>query len=157
MVSLIVANLIGNVWLAYRFRGGGYEAEGRALSAPVEPGTRVMGDTVWWRAFRPQHTFFDDGLLYAHLYADRQRNVADASDAEIAAVVAKTMRQLRPNYVLLDDGISCFLSDRITPALAVYLDSNCTLVGQVAGAWVDDPAMRTLQLGQQTKVFRCPA
>lgn len=143
--GLVASNIVGDAWLAYRYRDGNFAAMNAALGTLIPPGARVLADPNWWWELRQDRVFISDECLMASSPAPTQ---------EVGVV--STLQRVRPDYVLMDSAISCL--DEGGPgwsALQAYVDSHCQRVGKVDGAWVGDAGKRTSVLAQTTHVYRC--
>jgi hypothetical protein len=152
--GLVVSNVVGDAWLAYRYRGGNFGSMNAALGALIPPGARVLADPNWWWELRQDRVFISDECVMASSAGPTQGVGSHQPDP--SSWVVNTVHELRPDYVLMDSAISCL--DEGGPGwsdLQAYVASYCQVVGRVDGAWVGDAGKRTSVLGQTTHVYRC--
>jgi hypothetical protein len=147
-VGLVAANLTGNIWVTRNSYTNNFSNMGQSLLEIVPADTRVIADPNWWWVLRNDHVFITDEYF---LYPLPPFNPPPAT-------IQDGIQYLRPDYILIDSATSCINRDGPGHAeLLAYAISNCTLVTNLDGAWVNDPGLRTNLLGQTTSIYRCTA
>lgn len=146
-IGLIVLNLAGTVWLAYRFSTSNFAAMSQDLSRLVPPGARVMAESTWWWALRRDRVFLID-----ELFLDMPNVTMEGLPAQGLAL----LQRLHPDYVLLDSAIGCQQQPtRQWFELQASVGAFCRPVGRLHGARLGDVGLGFSVVGQSTSVFRC--
>lgn len=159
LLALTVAHVAGSAWLAYSYRGGDYRATSQQLAELVPPGQRVIADTVWWWALRPERTFLADNyfsLLTRTDNASVQAFLGINEPLPDREALALTLDVLNADYVIVDGALhSQAPGSPLWVELLALVEQRCEPVGQVAGGWANDPAKGFSQLGQVSTVYAC--
>jgi len=152
--SISLLQIAEDGWLVYKFKNSNFEQMEAQLADLVPEGTRVLADNSWWWALKLNRVFMSDQYVLAE--APGSGETGGDSQAAVQPWVISLMGRLRPDYVLLDEGIDC-ASDR-GPGwtdLKRYLVHYCEPITDIAGAWVNDSRAKTHLLGQITSIYRC--
>jgi len=146
-IGLIVLNLAGTGWLAYRFSTSNFAAMSQDLSRLVPPGARVMAESTWWWALRRDRVFLTDEYFL---------DMPNETMAGLRTQGLALLQRLHPDYVLLDSAIGCQQQPtRQWFELQASVGAFCRLVGRLHGAWLGDVGLGFSVVGQSTTVFRC--
>ena len=151
--ALVLLHVCGDLWLSVRFRGGNYTEMLEDVASLVPVGSRVLADPIWWWSLRQDRVFLSDEYVVTAAAASR---IKDGSSSDLHGVVQRLMDDLRPDYVLLDDAISCWdRAEENWEALSMYVDDNCAPAGRVEGPWVGTLGRNNSQLAQTTQAYYC--
>ena len=159
--ALLSMQLGGDLWLIYRFRDGEYRQTFEAVAAAIPAGTRVVADMTWWWTLRDRRTFLADEYFFLinespspALSSFLTPNEAAISNIDMLAL----MQHLTPEYIVLDRATGCYQEPGTEWfEVAAYVEEQCTLVEEIAGAWLEDVGRRTSQFAQVNSVYKCTA
>ena len=159
--AILSMQLAGDLWLIYRFRDGEYRQTFEAITAAIPMEARVVADMTWWWALRDKRTFLADEYFF--LINESQSPALSSfllpNETTILNVDTPTlMEHLTPEYIVLDRATGCYQEPG--PEwfeVAAYVQEQCTLVEEIAGAWLDDVGPRTSQFAQLSSVYNCIA
>lgn len=145
-IGLIVLNLAGAAWFAYRFSGSSFTVVSQKLSHMVPPGARVMGESTWWWALRGNRVFLTDEYFL---------DIPGGTEGPHGRGRA-LLRRLHPDYVLLDSAVGC-QSRAARPwfELQAAVGAFCRPVGRLQGAGLGDVGLGFSGVAQSTTIFRC--
>jgi hypothetical protein len=148
LIAIGLLYLVGDAYLIAKRFPGGYHADFGELVADVQPGSRVMSNSIWWYAMPDDAIFLDDKLvapvgsdLWAGgLGADHFEVsdlpilpfVPDQTPLEVRQGVEEHLNLLSPDYVAFSPDVGCPVTP--TPhwlALSDLVESSCTLIQEV--------------------------
>ncbi len=155
--AFLSVQLAGDLWLIYRYRDGEYRQTFHAVAAVIPTETRVVADMTWWWALRDRRTFLADEYFF---FINESRSPALSSflssNEKRISNIDTLMEHLTPEYIVLDRATGCYQEPG--PEwfeVAAYVQEQCTLVEEIAGAWLDDEDRRTSQFAQLSSVYKC--
>lgn len=148
---IILSNLAGNMWLAYRYQENNFSEISKKMRSLIPENARVLGDQTWWWGLQQTHTLIPDEYFLYPLPYEKDANLN--AEGRVKDYIA----YLRPNYILIDSSIACAM-DVGGPGwieLEEFAKNECKVVGTIDGAWWGDTGKSTNIVGQRTIVYQC--
>jgi 4-amino-4-deoxy-L-arabinose transferase-like glycosyltransferase len=149
IVPLLLLNLAGQSWLAYKFRLRDYTSYRTALLAHIPPGSSVFGDYNLLYMFDGRNEFLSDTYIAYYLLAEEQDYIS-LTQQDFAQILGN----LDLDYVVYRGALVCNAgTDSVTRYYHNYLKSTCREVAQVEDRWfgTDGP----LGTREPTIIYQC--
>jgi len=146
-LPLVVVQILGSAWLAFKFAPRDFEAYSNKIMAMIEPGSHVLGNTTFWYPLHESYTFTGDWYLVS-------LPSITVYDAPIVDQTVDVIRKLDIDYIIDTGTLGC--SGEPTPLYEAYRAQFlevCQPVGSVEDRWLG--AYGQLGRAGATTVYAC--
>jgi len=158
---LLSAQLLGDLWLVYRHRGGDFSTMTDRIATRIPSESRVMADPVWWWGLRTDHEYMTDEYTLILTKTDDpvvRTFLGLSTESATVPALSRAFELLQPEYVVLDEAVGCLDPQAsIWPEVQSIVMDKCTAVDSVSGAWHGELGKEASQLAQISTVYACTA